>query len=180
MRDVRPKGSQIVDVTPEVAWGIVGTRIGPLLLAATDQGLVRVAFADEDHEAVLAVLAARVGPTRHDPARVAQAAGEIEEYLAGARRAFDTPIDRRLATGFRRAVQEHLTTIPYGATRTYGQVAAEVGNAGAVRAVGSACATNPLPVVVPCHRVVRADGTIGRYGGGSVVKAALLSLESRA
>ena len=100
--------------------------------------------------------------------------------LGGRRRVFGLPLDLSLSRGFRQLVQRRLPDIGYGQTRTYGQVAALVGNPNAVRAVGTACATNPLPVVVPCHRVLRADGTTGRYVGGASVKKALLSLEAAA
>ncbi|HEU4841381.1 MAG TPA: methylated-DNA--[protein]-cysteine S-methyltransferase, partial [Ilumatobacteraceae bacterium] len=99
-------------------------------------------------------------------------------YFAGARRAFDVAVDLRLATGFRREVLEHLRVIPFGATESYAVVAGAVGSPRAVRAAGTACATNPVPVVVPCHRVVRSDGTIGRYRGGVEAKRALLALEA--
>ncbi len=91
---------------------------------------------------------------------------------------FDLPLDLSLSKGFRQLVQRHLPEIGYGQTRTYGQVAALVGNPGAFRAVGTACATNPLPVIVPCHRVLPADGTPGRYVGGTAAKMTLLTLEA--
>lgn len=170
-------------VATTVGYAVVDTAIGPLLLAATDVGLVRVAFAAEDHPAVLADLAARVAGgraerVRPDPERLAPAIRALLEYLDGSRRRFDLPLDRRLTRGFRREVLDHLTEIPYGARESYGQVAAAIGHPGAARAVGSACATNPLPVVVPCHRVVRSGGALGGYGGGTEVKRALLALES--
>jgi methylated-DNA-[protein]-cysteine S-methyltransferase len=107
-------------------------------------------------------------------------ARQLEEYFAGRRRVFDVPVDLRLAKGFRRAVLEHLREIPYGVTESYTTVARAAGNPGAVRAAGSACATNPIPLVVPCHRVVRRDGTYGQYRGGPEVKHALLTMEARA
>jgi methylated-DNA-[protein]-cysteine S-methyltransferase len=111
------------------------------------------------------------------PGRLDATARELDEYFAGTRRAFDVPLDRRLSSGFRAAVLAHLAEIGYGHTESYAQVAAAAGNARAVRAVGSACATNPLPVVVPCHRVVRSDGSWGGYVGGPEAKRALLTLE---
>ncbi|MEL4356811.1 MULTISPECIES: methylated-DNA--[protein]-cysteine S-methyltransferase [unclassified Luteococcus] len=159
----------------------VDSPIGPLLLVATEAGLVRVAFAGEGFPTVLE------GVTRtldarpvEDPSRLGAAARQLEEYFAGTRRTFDLPLDRRLSTGFRRTVQDRLSSIGYGQTRTYAQLAEEVGNPRAVRAVGSACATNPLPVVVPCHRVLRSNGSLGGYLGGLGAKAALLALESAA
>jgi len=137
-----------------------------------------VAYDVEGHDAVLATLASRVSPrVLAAPRRLDPVARELDEYFAGSRRAFDVPLDRRLASGFRAEVLRHLPEIGYGHTESYAQVAAAAGNARAIRAVGSACATNPLPVVVPCHRVVRSDGSIGGYAGGPAAKRALLTLE---
>jgi methylated-DNA-[protein]-cysteine S-methyltransferase len=164
----------------DVAYRIVDTPIGPLLLAATRDGLVRVAFACEDHDTVLGVLARRVSPRiLQAPARLDQVAYQLDEYFAGARRNFEVPLDLRLARGFRRLVLDQLRTIPYGATRSYAGIAIASGSPGAVRAVGSACATNPVPLVVPCHRVIRSDGAFGQYLGGTEMKRALLDLEAR-
>lgn len=165
----------------DVAYRTVDSPVGPLLLAATPEGLVRVAYAREDHDAVLARLASRISPRiLHAPARLDPVARELDEYFAGRRRAFDLPLDLRLSTGFRRAVLARLRDIGYGSTASYATVAAAAGSPAAVRAVGTACATNPLPVVVPCHRVVRSDGSIGRYVGGTEAKQALLTLEAAA
>lgn len=162
----------------EVAYRTVDTPIGVLLLAATGKGLVRVAFELEDHDAVLARLSVTISPRiLRSGRRTDDVARQIDEYFAGRRRHFDVPVDLRLVRGFRRAVVAHLSEIPYGATESYAAVARATGNPAAVRAVGSACANNPVPVVVPCHRVVRTDGTIGQYLGGTEVKAALLSME---
>jgi methylated-DNA-[protein]-cysteine S-methyltransferase len=114
-----------------------------------------------------------------DTARTAAAARQLDQYFAGRRRQFDLPVDLRLARGFRRSVVEALPLIAYGSTASYADVAALVGNPGAVRAVGSACAHNPVPIVVPCHRVVHTDGSPGQYRGGAAMKAALLALEAR-
>lgn len=165
----------------DVAYRLLETPVGTLLLAATPAGLVRVAYPTEDHDAVLAALAARISPRiLAAPARLDVAARQIEEYFAGGRTRFDLPLDLRLAAGFRRQVIEHLPAIGYGQRASYGAVAAAVGNPRAVRAVGSACARNPLPVVIPCHRVVRGDGSIGQYVGGSAAKHTLLDLEAAA
>ena len=165
----------------DIAYRVVDSPIGPLLLAATDQGLLRVAFGVEGHDEVLATLAARVSPRiLRSPARTEAVARQLEEYFAGRRRSFDVPLDRRLSRGFRRSVQEHLTEIAYGRTESYAEVAAATGNPRAVRAVGSACSTNPLPVVVPCHRVLRSNGSLGGYVGGLEAKHALLTMESAA
>ena len=163
----------------DVAYRVVDSPLGPLLLAATDAGLVRVAFDCESHDTVLGSLAARISPrVLRAPARLEEVARQLDEYFAGRRRAFDLALDLRLARGFRRLVLEHLRAIPYGSTESYAAVAAGSGSPAAVRAVGSACATNPVPVVVPCHRVVRSDGTIGGYLGGAEAKLTLLALEA--
>jgi methylated-DNA-[protein]-cysteine S-methyltransferase len=165
----------------DVAYRTLDTPVGSLLLAATERGLVRVAYDSEDHDAVLARLAAQVSPrVMRAPARLSVVAREIEEYFAGRRDAFDVPLDLRLARGFRREVLDQLPRIGYGRTSSYAAVAAAAGRPTAVRAVGTACANNPLPVVVPCHRVVRSDGTIGQYVGGVPAKRALLALEAAA
>lgn len=163
----------------DVAYRTIDTPVGTLLLAATDQGLVRVAYASEDHDRVLEQLADRISSrVLRAPTRLEVAARAIDEYFSRRRTAFDIPLDLRLSTGFRRTVQAHLPDIPYGTTASYAALAAAAGNPRAVRAVGTACATNPLPVVVPCHRVVRSDGTIGRYVGGPEAKRTLLALEA--
>ena len=165
----------------DVAYRTIDTPVGALLLAATGKGLVRVAYAREDHDVVLDQLANRVSPrVRRAPARLEAAAREVEEYFAGRRSRFDLPLDFQLARGFRRTVLSHLPEIGYGRTASYTAVAAAAGNPKAVRAVGTACATNPLPVVVPCHRVVRSDGTLGQYVGGTDAKKILLTLEAAA
>lgn len=163
----------------DVAYSTLDSPVGKLLLAATPAGLVRVAFAGEDHDRVLAVLGRQLSPRiLHAPARLDAAAREIDEYFAKARQAFDVPLDRSLSRGFRRLVQTRLPEIGYGRTRSYRELAELVGKPKAVRAVGTACATNPLPIVVPCHRVLRSDGTPGGYLGGPEAKAALLRLEA--
>jgi methylated-DNA-[protein]-cysteine S-methyltransferase len=163
----------------DVAYTTVDSPVGTLLLAATREGLVRVAYDVEDHDRVLDTLSQRISPrVLRAPKRLDAAAREIDEYFAGQRRVFGLPLDLSLSTGFRQLVQRHLPEIGYAQTRTYGQVAELVGNPKAVRAVGTACATNPLPVVVPCHRVLRADGTPGGYVGGPDAKRALLRLEA--
>jgi len=165
----------------DVAYRTIDTPVGPLLLAATARGLVRVAYEREDHAKVLERLASEISPrVLHAPARLDAAAREIDEYFAGRRQAFDLPLDFSLSRGFRRMVLTRLPAIGYGQTASYAAIAAMAGNPKAVRAVGTACATNPLPVVVPCHRVVRSDGSIGQYVGGVDAKRALLTLEAAA
>ena len=165
----------------DVAYCTIDTPVGTLLLAATALGLIRVAFDSEGLDAVLGVLAADVSPRiLNAPKRLDGAARELDEYFAGQRHTFDLPLDLSLSKGFRRAVLGYLPDIGYGQTASYGAVAAAIGNPKAVRAVGTACATNPLPVVVPCHRVIRADGQVGAYRGGPQAKRVLLSLEAAA
>ena len=163
----------------DVAYRDLDSPLGPLLLAATADGLVRVAFDREGHDDVLEELAASVSPrVLHAPARLDATARQLDEYFAGRRRSFDVPVDLRLARGFRREVLEHLRAIPYGTTESYAAVASAAGSPNAVRAAGSACATNPVPLVVPCHRVVRSDGSTGQYRGGADAKRLLLALEA--
>jgi methylated-DNA-[protein]-cysteine S-methyltransferase len=165
----------------DVAYRVVDSPVGSLLLAATEAGLVRVAYASENHETVLQVLADRISPrVLNAPARLDTAARELDEYFDGQRRGFDVALDWRLSAGFRGTVLHHLPEIGYGHTATYAAVAQLAGNPRAVRAVGTACATNPLPIVVPCHRVVRSDGGMGGYLGGVEAKRTLLTLESAA
>jgi methylated-DNA-[protein]-cysteine S-methyltransferase len=165
----------------DIAYRTVDSPVGPLLLAATDLGLVRVAYASEDHDDVLQALADRISPLiLNAPARLDSTARELDEYFAGSRRTFDLALDWRLSAGFRRTVLHHLPEIGYGHTASYAAVAQLAGNPKAVRAVGSACATNPLPIVVPCHRVVRSDGGMGGYLGGIEAKRTLLTLEAAA
>jgi methylated-DNA-[protein]-cysteine S-methyltransferase len=163
----------------DVAYRTLDTPVGTLLLAATEEGLVRVAYDREDHDAVLAKLADAVSPRiLRAPARLDPATRQLAEYFEGGRRMFELPLDFRLSRGFRLAVLAHLPAIGYGHTESYAQVAAAAGSPKAVRAVGTACATNPLPVVVPCHRVVRSDGSYGGYVGGEDAKRTLLTLEA--
>jgi methylated-DNA-[protein]-cysteine S-methyltransferase len=163
----------------DVAYRTVDSPVGTLLLAATPRGLVRVAYDIEDHDRVLDTLAGKLSPrVLRAPKRLDGAARELEEYFGGRRRSFDLPLDLSLSKGFRLLVQQYLPSIGYGQTRSYRQVAELVGNPKAVRAVGTACATNPLPVVVPCHRVLRNDGTPGGYVGGPAAKTTLLNLEA--
>jgi methylated-DNA-[protein]-cysteine S-methyltransferase len=169
----------LADGTLDVAYRTVDSPVGPLLLARTPAGLVRVAFAVQDHDAVLQSLADAVSPrVLRAAALLDDVARELDEYFAGRRRTFDVPLDLRLLHGFRRSVVEHLPDIAYGRTASYATVAAAAGSPRAVRAVGTACALNPLPLVLPCHRVVRSDGSPGRYAGGDEAKRTLLALET--
>ncbi len=162
----------------DVGYRIVDSPVGELLLAATERGLVRVAFAVQDHDRVLRQLATMIGPrVLRSPRRLDRVSRELDEYFAGRRRRFDVPVDLRLVHGFRRTVLEHLAEVGYGHTASYREVAQATGSPRAVRAVGTACAVNPVPLVVPCHRVVRADGSPGDYAGGPQIKRMLLALE---
>ena len=163
----------------DVAYRTVDSPVGPLLLAATEAGLVRIGYACEDHDTVLQALADRISPrVLNAPARLETPARELGEYFTGRRRSFGLPLDWRLSAGFRRSVLSHLPGIGYGATMSYAAVADLAGNPKAIRAAASACATNPLPIVVPCHRVIYSDGRIGNYLGGPEAKRALLALEA--
>lgn len=165
----------------DVAFRIADTPVGPLLLATTSVGLVRVAYVADGSAAVLDELSRRISPRVLDaPRRLDPAVRQLDEYFAGRRTHFDLPLDLRLTSGFRREVISHLPDIGYGRTASYAEIAAAAGSPRAVRAVGTACAKNPLPVVVPCHRVVRSDGSLGRYVGGAEAKHLLLQLESAA
>lgn len=163
----------------DLTFDVIDSPVGQLLVASSDAGIVRVAFAGEGHDAVLERLSDALGSrVLKDPKAADAAHRQLDEYFDGRRRAFDVPIDLRLAHGFRREVLDHLRDIPFGSTASYGTVAAAAGRPKASRAVGTACATNPLPILIPCHRVVRSDGSIGEYLGGPEAKRQLLSLES--
>jgi methylated-DNA-[protein]-cysteine S-methyltransferase len=165
----------------DVAYRVVDSPVGRLLVAATEHGIVRVAFESEGFDTVLETLADRVSPrVLEAPGRLDRAAAELEEYFARRRTSFDLPLDFALSRGFRGEVQRLLPSIAYGHTTSYARLADAAGRPRAFRAVGTACATNPLPVVVPCHRVLRGDGSLGGYVGGLDVKRALLSLEAAA
>lgn len=165
----------------DVAYRTLDTPIGKLLVAATPLGLVRIAFELEDHDAIIARLAAQISPrVMRAPARLDAAARELDAYFEGRRIDFDLPLDLRLAHGFRREVLEHLRHVAYGRTASYADLAVLAGRPRAVRAVGTACATNPLPIIVPCHRVLRSDGGLGGYLGGVEVKRGLLAMEAGA
>jgi methylated-DNA-[protein]-cysteine S-methyltransferase len=164
----------------DVAYATADSPIGPLLVAATDAGLVRLGFAREDDDAILQDLATRIAPrVVRSPARLDEVRRELDEYFSGSRDHFDLPLDWRLSHGFRKTVLEHLyADVPYGRTVSYLELATIVGNPKASRAVGTAMATNPIPIVVPCHRVLRTGGNLGGYGGGLETKVKLLALES--
>lgn len=162
----------------DVAFDFVDSPVGPLLLATSPLGLVKVAFVQEDHEAVLNRLATEISPRLvRLPARLDPTHRQLDDFFARRRREFDLPLDLRLAKGFRRTVLDSLRGVGYGTTISYTALAAASGNPRAVRAAATACATNPLPLVIPCHRIVRSDGSVGKYGGGSEAKEYLIALE---
>jgi methylated-DNA-[protein]-cysteine S-methyltransferase len=164
----------------DVAYARVGSPLGDLVLAATPDGIVRLGFPEEGVEPVLRELAARVSPrVLEAPARLDRARRELDEYFERRRLAFDLPLDWRLTAGFRREVLRATARVPYGRTATYRSVATAAGRPAAVRAAGTALATNPIPIVVPCHRVLRSDGGLGGYRGGIGRKRALLDHEQR-
>ncbi|MFE8943292.1 methylated-DNA--[protein]-cysteine S-methyltransferase [Streptomyces sp. NPDC007856] len=166
-----------------VVWAVVGTDIGPLMLAATRDGLVNVVFhaTDAVRDRAVERLAARLGAAPvEDPGSplLAEAIRQLRAYFAGERHDFDLPLDWSLISGFNRQVLRELATgVPYGTVVGYGDLAGRVGQPGAAQAVGAAMGANPLPVVVPCHRVVESDGGIGGFGGGLETKRKLLALE---
>lgn len=173
------RGNEVHDMTATVR--TMDSKIGPLLLAASSEGLIRVAFASEDLDQVESELTEQhgslSGADSDADAVLDRAQEQLNAYLEGSRRTFDLPISFGAISDFRRSVLGVIAAIPYGKTATYGELAVAVGAPGSARAVGTACATNPLPLVVPCHRVVRSDGSDGQYLGGVQIKATLLALE---
>ena len=162
----------------DVAVGEVDSPIGRLLVAVTPRGLARVAFEDEDRDRVLAELASRLSPRILESAAVTgDARRELEEFFAGKRTRFGVKVDRRLIHGIARDVLRATSRIPYGELSTYGGVAKRIGRPTAARAVGRALGSNPIPVVIPCHRVIGAGGALTGYAGGLDRKVALLELE---
>ncbi len=171
----------------DVAYALVGSPFGDLLVASTPRGLVRIGFLgaedDErepsfDEDAMLEELAGRLSPrVLESPQRLDRERRQLDEYFAGRRRRFDLDLDWRLTRGFNRRVLRATARIPYGDTSTYAGVAAEAGNRRASRAAGNALHRNPIPIVVPCHRVLRSGGEVGGYGGGPQMKQSLLRME---
>jgi methylated-DNA-[protein]-cysteine S-methyltransferase len=162
----------------DVAYATADSPFGPLLLAQTRRGLVRVGLPNQDSDELLVDLAARVSPrVLEAPRELDEARRELELYFEGKLDSFDLPLDWRLSGGFRQRVLRAINRIPYGQTRSYTEMARKAGNERAVRAAGTACGSNPIPLVVPCHRVLRTGGALGGYGGGLPMKEALLQLE---
>jgi methylated-DNA-[protein]-cysteine S-methyltransferase len=162
----------------DVAYVTTDSPFGPLLLAQTRRGLVRVGLPNQDQDELLVDLAARISPrVLEAPAELDDVRRELDLYFAGKLDSFDLPLDWRLSGGFRQRVLRQINHIPYGQTRSYTEMARKAGNERAVRAAGTACGSNPIPLVVPCHRVLRTGGALGGYGGGLPMKEALLQLE---
>jgi methylated-DNA-[protein]-cysteine S-methyltransferase len=162
----------------DVAYAEVDSPVGRLLVATTPRGLVRVSFPIESSEKVLEELAGSVSPRiLESPTKLDEARRELERYFEGRLHDFDLPLDWQLTQGFYRKVLRATARIPYGQTRSYKQMAKRAGSPRAVRATGSALGSNPLPIIVPCHRVLRTGGALGGYGGGLETKQALLELE---
>lgn len=164
----------------DVAYTRIDSPLGPLVGAVTPRGVVRLAYEDFHGglDAVVEDLAARVSPrVLEAPARLDALRRELEDYFAGRREAFDVPVDLSLTRGFGRAILDATAAIPFGTTGTYRSVATAAGSAGAVRAAGNALGANPVPIVVPCHRVLRTGGGLGGYTGGIEKKQHLLALE---
>ena len=162
----------------DVAYAQVDSPLGPLTVAVTRQGLVRLAYPDQPLDNVLSDLAQDVSPrVLEAPARLDPVRRELEEYFEGRRQTFQTPIDWRLTRGFFRKVLEATARIGYGQVSTYAEVADGAGSPRAVRAAGNGLGSNPMPVVVPCHRVLRTGGGLGGYTGGLERKQFLLALE---
>ena len=165
----------------DIAVGAVESPVGELYVAVTPKGLARVSFASEDRDEVLQELAERLSPRILASRRgTDQVRRELEEYFEGRRTRFEVPVDRRLIRGIARDVLRATSGIPFGRTATYTEIAGRIGRPRAARAVGNALGSNPIPIVIPCHRVLRSGGALGGYGGGIERKQVLLSLESGA
>ena len=166
----------------DVAYATLDSPVGELVVAATDRGLVRIGLPGEPLESVLAQLANGLSPrVLSYPRRLDEARRELDQYFAGRRERFELAVDWRLShPGFYRRVLRETAKVPFGEMITYGQAAKRAGSPRAFRAAGTALGSNPVPIVVPCHRVVRSDGTAGGYAGGPDAKDSLLALESAA
>jgi methylated-DNA-[protein]-cysteine S-methyltransferase len=161
----------------DVAYDLVDTPVGPLLVAVTDRGLCEISY-DPDPEREAESLARAFGPrVLRSPKPTDDARRQLDEYFAGERRTFELPVDLRLARDFGRTVLGELARVPYGELTTYGTLAARAGKPRAARAVGTIMNRNPVPIVLPCHRVVGSTGSLVGYGGGLERKRALLELE---
>lgn len=162
----------------DIAYATLDSPVGALLLARTPRGLVRLAYLDGAEDDVLSALASRVSPrVLRAPKRLDEERRELEEYFRGRRTVFEFPVDWALTRGFARRVLQATARIPYGSVSSYGQIAAGAGSPRAHRAAGTALGHNPIPIVVPCHRVLHAGGGLGGYTGGLERKRFLLGVE---
>ena len=162
----------------DVAYAILDSPAGRLLVARTPVGLARIAYIDDDEDAVLSELAARISPrVLSAPRELDEPRRELDQYFQGRRRGFDVPLDLRLMSDFGRRVLTATAAIPYGSVSTYRQVATAAGSPRGSRAAGNALGANPLPIVLPCHRVLHTGGGLGGYTGGLDRKRLLLGLE---
>jgi methylated-DNA-[protein]-cysteine S-methyltransferase len=187
LRDFAPEPDELPDVSGpaaragllDVAYATLESPVGELLLAATEAGLVQVAYVDAAQvDGLLARLADRVSPrVLSAPRRLDEPRRELDEYFTGRRRSFEFALDERLMSAFARRVMTAAATIPYGAVSTYAQVAAQTGSPHGARAAGNALGSNPLPIILPCHRVLRSGGDLGGYTGGVDRKRTLLAIE---
>jgi methylated-DNA-[protein]-cysteine S-methyltransferase len=185
----KPPDSPLPDITAaaaaagliEIAYATLDSPVGRLLLATTPRGLLRLAYLDagDEEDAALSQLAAKVSPRiLAAPARLDEPRRELDQYFAGRRERFEVPIDWRLTHGFGRRVLQATARIPFGSSSTYQRVAAAAGSPRGYRAAGNALGANPIPIVVPCHRVLHASGGLGGYTGGLERKRLLLAIES--
>lgn len=174
---MRAESEKLIDLAFESHESPFGT----LLIVASASGIVRVALATEPEDVVLRDLGRRISPRLARTGRpvITAARRQLDDYFSGTLCTFELPLDWQLSRGFRRDVLLQTALIPYGLTASYTDLARQAGSPRAVRAAGSALANNPLPVIVPCHRVLRSDGAIGSYLGGSPMKSALLKLEQK-
>jgi methylated-DNA-[protein]-cysteine S-methyltransferase len=175
--DRRFRERAAADGSLDVAYDLVDSPIGALLVAATERGLCRVEFdpePDRDLEPIAREFGLRV---LRVPKALDEPKRELDEYFEGSRTSFELPVDVRFASPFRLRVMDELARVPYGQVTTYGALAAKAGNPGAARAVGTFMNRNPIPIVLPCHRVVGSNGSLVGYGGGLERKERLLQLE---
>ncbi|MBX5446368.1 methylated-DNA--[protein]-cysteine S-methyltransferase [Sphaerobacter sp.] len=175
-RTAMTPGERLLDSLPTVAYDWIDSPVGPLLVAVSPRGLCRVDYGGTEAEIVAWAESQRLVP-RHDPDAVRPYVTQLQEYFAGARQHFDLPVDLTAVSPFTRRVLEVTAQVPFGRLVTYRDIARTIGQPGATRAVGNALGSNPVPIVVPCHRVVRSDGTIGGYTGGLAIKWHLLAIE---
>jgi methylated-DNA-[protein]-cysteine S-methyltransferase len=175
--DARFRDAAAAEGLLDVAYDLVDTPVGRLLVAVTDRGLCEISYdpvPERETEALARAFGARV---LRSPKPTDEARRQLDEYFAGDRQSFDLDVDLRLAREFGRTVLEELARVPYGELTTYGTLAARAGRPRAARAVGTVMNRNPVPIVLPCHRVVGSTGSLVGYGGGLERKRALLELE---